>query len=129
MESEHPFFVNWPFRAFILMSSNTDLKRVCLRYFTPLVYTCKNISKWLPQFIFIPMSIQSHQNIICFPPIKGVEFRLRKFASLPLDYMGIYKYPMVKLPNMQVYLKFWLICKLNSVLDNLKQEKHGVPTH
>ncbi len=40
-----------------------------LRYFTPLVYTCKNISKGLPQLIFIPMSIHPHQNIICFPPI------------------------------------------------------------
>ncbi len=40
-----------------------------LRYLTPLVYTCKNISKWLLQVIFIPTSIQPHQNIICFPPI------------------------------------------------------------
>ncbi len=32
-----------------------------LRYFTPLVYTCKKISKWLPQLIFMPMNIQPYQ--------------------------------------------------------------------
>ncbi len=41
----------------------------------------------------------------------------------------MYKYLIGKLPNMHKYLKFWLLCKLYLVLDNLKQEKHGVPTH
>ncbi len=41
----------------------------------------------------------------------------------------MYKYLMAKLPNMQKYLKFWLLCKFYPVLDNLKQEKHRVPTH
>ena len=54
--------------------------------------------------------------------------QLRKSASGPLDYMGIYKYLMGKLPNMHKYLEFWLLCKLYSVLDKLKQEKHGVTT-
>ena len=30
---------------------------------------------------------------------------LRKFASLPLDFMGIYKYLMAKLKNMHKYLQ------------------------
>ena len=115
--------------AFLKFFSSLSLGKTFLRYFTPLFYTCTNISKWLRQIIFMLMSIQPHQNITCFPPVYGVKFQLRKFASLPLDYMGIYKYVMGKLPNMHKYFKFWLLCKLYSVLDNLKQEKHGVTTH
>ncbi len=58
-----------------------------------------------------------------------VKFQLRKLASLPFDYMRIYKYLMGKLPNMQKYLKFWLLYKLYKVLGHLKPEKHGVLTH
>ena len=36
--------------------------------------------------------------------------------------MGIYNYPIEKLPNMNKYLKYRLLCNLHFILDYLKEE-------
>ncbi len=53
--SQIPIAINVTGATFLICKVKTILK-----YFTPLVYACTNISKWLPQLIFMPMNVEPH---------------------------------------------------------------------
>ena len=57
------WFVNWYVPRPEMVCTKMKLRDNILLYFTPLVYKCTNIFIWLPRLMFLPMSIQSHQNI------------------------------------------------------------------
>ena len=58
-----------------------------------------------------------------------VEKSTSRSCVLSLDYIGICYLCHIKVPNMHKYFKPCLLCEVHFILDKLKQEKYGLPTH